>query len=65
MFSCRDATRLLSETRERGLAWRERLALRLHLAMCSGCRRFGQQVHFLSAAAKRYKRDEQDSPERS
>jgi len=62
MLNCHDTTRLLSESRERPLTWRERMALRLHVMMCSGCRRFGQQVRLLAVAARRYRQDEKDSP---
>lgn len=54
MPSCQKSTRLMSEARERGLTAVERVALRIHLLMCSGCRNFGKQMHFLSAATQVY-----------
>lgn len=44
MLSCEKATRLLSERQERVLSLSEKTSLRLHTAMCSGCREFGKQV---------------------
>lgn len=44
MLSCEEATRLLSERQERVLSLGEKTSLRLHTAMCSGCREFGKQV---------------------
>jgi hypothetical protein len=44
----------MSEARERGLTAVERVALRIHLLMFSGCRNFGKQMHFLSAATQVY-----------
>lgn len=54
MLNCIDATRLLSEERERPLTMKERMALGMHTMMCSGCRNFGKQMHILSLAAKVY-----------
>lgn len=54
MPSCRESTRLMSEARERGLTAVERVALRVHLLMCSACRNFGKQLHFLGAAMRVY-----------
>lgn len=45
MLSCSDATRRISEALDRPLSWRARLGLRLHLMMCSACRRFARQVN--------------------
>ena len=59
MLSCREASRLLSEARERRLGWRERITLRLHLKVCAGCDNFRKQLDFMSAAMRRYvRRDE-------
>lgn len=63
MLNCHDTTRLLSESRERPLTWREHMALRLHVMMCSGCRRFGEQMRFMSVSARRYMPGGHDSPD--
>lgn len=53
MLSCKQASRLLSQSLDRRLTWRERTALRLHLTICDVCRRFGRQLMLLREAAKR------------
>ena len=47
MISCREAARLSSEALERPLYFAERVALRFHLAMCSACMRYDDQIAFL------------------
>lgn len=47
MLSCKEATRLISAARDRNLSLGERLSLRLHLMMCSGCLNYDQQINFL------------------
>ena len=50
MISCKETTRLVSQGLDRNLAFGERLALRLHLAICVGCRRSRDQMVFLRRA---------------
>lgn len=52
MLSCKDATRLCSDALERELSLRERLSLRMHLAMCAGCTRFEAQLATLRALSR-------------
>ena len=54
MLSCKEATQRLSEAQDRDLSLSEKLQLKMHLAMCSGCSNFGRQMDFLRAACKRY-----------
>jgi hypothetical protein len=54
MLSCKDASRLVSDSLDRQLSWRQRLSLRIHLLMCGVCARFRRQVLFLNQAAKQY-----------
>lgn len=54
MMNCQQATRLLSDARERTLTFSERSALKFHLLMCSGCRNFGQQMTTLGELSRRY-----------
>jgi len=44
MLNCRNATRLMSESQERPLSMIERMSLKLHLMMCSGCSNFKEQM---------------------
>lgn len=53
-MNCRRATRLLSESQERKLGRAERAGLKLHTAMCSGCRNFGRQVEILRRISRAY-----------
>jgi hypothetical protein len=54
MLSCKEATRLLSESQDRKLDLPEKMQLEVHLAMCKGCRNFKGQMNFLREACKRY-----------
>ena len=49
--SCKEAARLQSESLDRRLAFSQRLGLRIHLALCKWCRRYGKQITFLRSAA--------------
>ncbi|MGB5080172.1 MAG: zf-HC2 domain-containing protein [Burkholderiales bacterium] len=53
-FSCREATRLISQGMDRRLSFAERLALRFHVAICDACTRFTRQAKFLRRALKSY-----------
>jgi hypothetical protein len=55
MLSCRDVSKLLSQSRERRLGFWERLGLQMHLAMCKGCSNVRKQLDFISAAMRRYR----------
>jgi len=61
MLSCRQATRLLSDAQDRRLSTAERLQLRLHVLMCSACRRFGQQLGQMRTGVSHLKHS--DSPD--
>jgi Putative zinc-finger len=58
MLSCKETTRLLSQREDRELAFGERLALRVHLVICNGCRNVDAQFRFLRLAVKSLGRDE-------
>ena len=50
MISCKEATRLASLQMERKLSPWERLQFRLHLVICTGCRRAERQFAFMRQA---------------
>jgi hypothetical protein len=52
VLSCKETTRLVSQGLDRELAFGERVALRLHLAICLGCRRAGGQMRTLRKAVR-------------
>lgn len=60
MLSCKETARLLSEGADRELAFGERLALRVHLAICNGCRNVDAQFRFLRQAVQALSRDPDD-----
>ncbi|MFC6631678.1 zf-HC2 domain-containing protein [Microbulbifer taiwanensis] len=62
MKNCREITRLLSESQERELSLKERTSLKLHLAICSGCRNFSKQMGSLRSITRAYTRG---APERT
>jgi len=57
MLSCKETTRLLSQGEDRKLAFGERVALRVHLAICKGCRNVSAQFKFLRLATRNLSRD--------
>lgn len=57
MMNCQQATRLLSDAKERKLRLSEATALKLHTAMCSGCRNFGKQMGSLQDIARAYTKE--------
>ncbi|MDD5028731.1 MAG: zf-HC2 domain-containing protein [Rhodoferax sp.] len=61
-MNCQQATRLISESQEHDLSWSKKVALKMHLMMCSGCKNFSLQIPFLSQAMKAYAKgfDERD-----
>ncbi|HKO69099.1 MAG TPA: zf-HC2 domain-containing protein [Burkholderiaceae bacterium] len=50
---CSQAHRLLSERMERPIKPSDNWRLRLHLAICDMCSRFGQQIELMRAAVRR------------
>jgi hypothetical protein len=52
-LTCKEATRLASQGLDRDLGLGERLALRIHLAICGGCANAARQMAFLRKAVAR------------
>jgi hypothetical protein len=55
IISCKAASRLVSKREDSALPAWQRLLLRLHLSVCTACRRFEQQVRLLRAAMQEYR----------
>jgi len=53
LLSCKETTRLLSRGEDRKFAFSERIALRLHLVICDGCRNVNAQFKFLRSAMRK------------
>lgn len=66
MFSCKKASRLVSEALERDLSRGERFSLRFHLCICNMCRRYRKQTRFLQEAGRELREtlETSDSEER-
>ncbi|MBR0565871.1 zf-HC2 domain-containing protein [Azoarcus sp. L1K30] len=61
MLTCKEATRLSSEALDRELNLRERLSLRMHILMCTGCTNFEEQMRHLRKITRRYASGEASS----
>jgi len=57
MLTCKETSRLISQGLDRRLAFGERLALRVHLAICKGCRNMETQLALLRLAVKQLPAD--------
>ena len=44
MLSCKDVTRLISESMDRSLPLRKRIGVRFHLLICQFCARYERQL---------------------
>ena len=53
--TCKEVSALLIAREDRALPLRERLALRLHMAMCQACPRFERQVLTMRNAMKQWR----------
>jgi len=60
MLSCKETARLLSQGEDRDLGFGERVALRMHLAVCKGCRNVGTQFRFLRRAVQELSRHDEE-----
>lgn len=52
-ITCRQAAELLSRSRDDGLEGLNRLALSVHLAICSNCRTYSRQLRWIEQALSR------------
>lgn len=44
MTTCKETTELASRAMDERLSLRNRIAMRMHLAVCKNCRRFSEQI---------------------
>ena len=54
MLSCKEVTRLISESMDRQLPFGQRMALRMHLFMCKLCSRYRRQMVLIREAMRHY-----------
>lgn len=55
MLSCFKATQLISLSHESPLMFKQRMALRMHLLLCSACRNFSKNGIALGMAMKKFR----------
>lgn len=55
MLSCYKATQLISLSHESPLMFRQHMALRMHLLLCSACRNFSKNSVALGMAMKKFR----------
>ncbi len=53
-MNCREAHRLVVRAQDSRLPFRQRLAVRFHLAICTACTNFRQQMRFLREACRHF-----------
>jgi len=54
MLNCSQATELMSQEQDRPLALSERISLRLHVWICTGCANYRRQMRVLREACRRF-----------
>jgi RNA polymerase sigma-70 factor (ECF subfamily) len=54
MITCREASRLISESLDRRISFWERIILKFHLLMCKFCSRYKRQMLFTREVIQRY-----------
>lgn len=47
MKNCKETSLLVTQSLDRRLNWRERLGMRIHLAVCKNCSLFARQMHLI------------------
>jgi hypothetical protein len=52
MMPCKEVTHLVSQGLDRRLGFGERVALRVHFAICGGCKNFDRQMKLLREAMR-------------
>ncbi len=59
MLSCKDASRLASQSQDRQLALSEKIGLRLHMWICHNCRTFLRQLQMIRHTCQGVEKSEQ------
>jgi hypothetical protein len=58
MLTCKEASRLLSQSQDQPLSRLKRMELRLHVWLCRHCGNFEKQLKFLRQSARRLAGDD-------
>jgi len=56
MLKCKQATELMSQSLDRTLTLKERVRLKLHLLICTGCDNFNKQMSFIHQAMQQFRK---------
>lgn len=64
MLNCHNATKLMSESQERPLSMMERISLKLHLMMCTGCKNFEDQMDAMRFITRTYAKRKNDQADK-
>ncbi|TCV85168.1 zf-HC2 domain-containing protein [Sulfurirhabdus autotrophica] len=62
MLTCKDASKLLSQSFDRNLTLTEKISMKLHLLICNACSKVDQQLAFLHKAGKKLASEPEDIP---
>lgn len=62
MLTCRETTELASRAMDERLPFADRMAMRLHLAICANCARFNQQLEDMRRLFRIETGDGDDAP---
>lgn len=65
MPSCKDISALISQGMDEKLPLMKRLSIRLHVSMCSLCRRYEKQLRMLRAGTAHYANPDENEIEQS
>ena len=63
MLSCHQATRLASDAQERPLTYKEKISLKIHTMMCTGCRNFENSIGTLRKTMQGFASGNYDAPD--
>lgn len=63
MLTCKDVSKLVSESLEHELPFRQQIGMRIHLMMCSLCRKYKRQTLLLRELFRRMARFEEGQPD--
>lgn len=55
MMNCKHATKLMSQEKDSSLSLKQRIELRFHIMMCSGCRNYNKQMAFIRKTMQQYR----------
>lgn len=60
MLTCKEVSKLLSQSQDANPGFRARLNMKLHLMLCDGCTNFQKQLVFIRVALRRYRDRDQE-----